>query len=888
MAEPSPDEALRRLREGYQYTGSMPVARERLRGWASAFDIDSQGIEALVQQAENRLIEIENQKITTLRPATLAGQTGQESWYAGPAEEDLHWPRVRAHLQSAKKFDNATVRSVDEQSDAIVARLGNPRDPEFDVRGMVVGHVQSGKTANLTSVIAKAVDRGYKLVIVLAGLTNSLRRQTQERLEGDLLQHNKHNWHQLTEADQEGDFRGLANSRLPALAHDCAYIAVVKKETSTLRRLLDHLRNSAPLPQKWPALLIDDECDSASPNGSGRAAGMTRINQLVRDIAQTLPRVSYVGYTATPFANVLIDPRSVNGQPPDLYPKDFIHALPRPHNYFGAESIFGRDPINLDDEPPEGLEMIRPLPAEEVELLRPSRQADRQDFQPVLPPSLKTAIRYYLMATAARAVRGQEAEHSSMLVHVVHYTVLHERINTKIKEYLTYLAQQLSGPSSELVEELRKQWSWELSKVPPEDLGRDRVTFEQVIDRLPDIIGEVTPVVENAESDERLVFDDSTPRRYIAVGGNVLSRGLTIEGLVVSYFARTSRQYDTLLQMGRWFGFRPGYEDLPRIWMPDDVKESYRELASVEEELREDIRVYGEQNVTPLQFAVRIRRISGLMVTAPSRMVAARTVDVSYSDRHLQTFKFHHRNREWLEQNLDAGRDLVSRIVEEQGEGAFAHGSGRRGRCAIDVPVTLVERFLDRYRVHADHRHMYPGFLRDYIARCRSRGGEDAEIHGWWNVGIVEPDSSSVPCHPFGPLSDVNRVIRSRLKDGPQDADIKALMSRSDLEIDCQGLQVSDTAGWADARRKRQELIGARPLLLLYLIDKESPPFRQSRYREPLGAAEEVLGLGLVFPNVGVSGNYVAVDLPEAAEEPDGEADDVPDYEGDEAGERAE
>ena len=255
-------------------------------------------------------------------------------WYDGPKVTDRHWPALESFLLTRKGWDDDTVTSINRTSTEVVSLMENPAQTSFKGRGMVVGYVQSGKTANMAAVIAKAVDAGYRFVIILTGMTNSLRAQTQDRMQGDLLERNKYEWYPHTTS--EVDFKTPASSWFAAM--DPVQFAAVKKNVSPLKALLNTIRKtSRTLRERMPVLIIDDECDQAGVNASGSQFNMTAINGYIRKILAELPKVQYVGYTATPFANVLINPETPAGGLDDLYPEDFITSLPLPDGYFGPE-----------------------------------------------------------------------------------------------------------------------------------------------------------------------------------------------------------------------------------------------------------------------------------------------------------------------------------------------------------------------------------------------------------------------------------------------------------------------------------------------------------------------------------------------------------------------
>ena len=356
-------------------------------------------------------------------------------WYSGPETGDSYWPALEQRLLASRMAE--VVPEIDQASTKVVAHLANPRIWDLSKRGMVLGYVQSGKTANFTAVMAKAADRGYGLLIVLSGIHNNLRRQTQVRIAKDLgLASGR--WVALT--NEDADFANDArHSGASQLRPDRPVVIVVKKNQSRLKGLKEWLKETPiDIRSRTPVLLLDDEADQATPNSATGRQRRTAINRLIREIWALIPTGTYVGYTATPFANIFMDPNDEE----DLYPSNFIIDLPRPDDYFGAERLFGREPLSEDDEPEPGLDMVRRIPDQEAEQLRPpSSKDDRAAFDHPLPDSLKRAAEWFLVASAIRRARGH-VDHSSMLVHTTHFAMPHFTMQRHLKEYLTELGAQ--------------------------------------------------------------------------------------------------------------------------------------------------------------------------------------------------------------------------------------------------------------------------------------------------------------------------------------------------------------------------------------------------------------------------------------------------------------
>ena len=776
MPGPQVDELVKRILQALRGTEDLDAAVEEARdgledllpGLAKSLANEMSEARQIVAQQFAKVEILHRHSVFKKRPA----------WYFGPKPSDLHWPSVREFLRKGKGWPEDTVSSIDEASNEVVSLLENPTDERFSCRGLVVGHVQSGKTANMTAVIAKALDAGYDTVIVLAGLTNKLRYQTQMRLFDDLVCRNPLNWQVLTPNELDSDFRAPAHGGF--LSHgDKAQLAVIKKNVSPMGELENAVKRTFPaVLNRLRILVIDDECDQASVNTARGELNMTAINRRIRELLSHLPAVAYVGYTATPFANVLIDPYRADGQElDDLYPRDFLSALPTPDRYFGTGSLFGAVPSDPENVGPdeEGLDMIRDIPSEDEERLQPRSRDERDAFQPVMTDSLETAILYFLACCAARRARGDGTQHMTMLVHTSAYVIAHERVATLIQDWVNTNRPRILNPASDLGQRIRDTWNAEQNRLPAHITDASPVSVDQIFEQLRTVLEVIEFPIENGASSDRIDYTGS-PRTYIVVGGSILARGLTLEGLTVSYFLRSTSQYDTLLQMGRWFGYRPNYEDLTRIWLPEELRLRFRALASVEEDVRDEIAQYRRQDLTPRDIAVRIRAIPGMAITAANKMRAARRCAVSYWGTHRQTFRFDHRDKELLRKNWTAAGELVTRadalglrIQEDDGQRLW------RG-----VPRSSIRRFFETYSVHPTHADLLPDLLLPFLAK------DDRRLDRW-NVGIVQA-ARGHPCpEPLGTVRMVRAVNRARLADSPSVADIKALMSKRDLMFDCGG-----------------------------------------------------------------------------------------------------
>ena len=504
--------------------------------------------------------------------------------------------------------------------------------------------------------------------------------------------------------------------------------------------------------------------------------------------------------------------------------------------------------------------MIRVVPANEETRLQPRSQRERDSFHPEMTASLETAILYFLACCAARHVRGDGKEHMTMLVHTSAYVVAHERVAALIQGWVDVNRVNLVDRASELARQIQQIWADEQNRLPPDITDSPSVSIDQIFEMLPTVLEAVEFPIENGSSEDRIDYTEE-PKTYVVVGGSILARGLTLEGLMVSYFLRTANQYDTLLQMGRWFGYRRHYEDLPRIWMPEELALRFRALATVEQEIRDEIDQYRIRDLSPMEIAVRIPAIPGMAITAASKMRAARPCAVSYWGTHRQTFRFDYRNLQMLRENWAAGAELVSRA---DALGLRATDAERRGRKLWrGVPLSSIQRFLQTYDVHPTHADLRAEMLLKFL-----RNG-DLRLASW-SVGVVEAGRGKQGVEPLGTAGIVRTVNRARLADTSSVVDIKALMSRRDVLFDCtEGLE--EHGGWDELKDVRSNDVGQVPLMLLYPIERTSSPKRKSHVRVDLDAAFDVLGYGVVFPgSVTEGGKLISVQIrPFSADEID-------------------
>jgi hypothetical protein len=494
--------------------------------------------------------------------------------------------------------------------------------------------------------------------------------------------------------------------------------------------------------------------------------------------------------------------------------------------------------------------MIREIPEDEVELVRPINKAAAVDFVPEMTPSLRQAVLYFWLATAARRERGTGIPHSTMLVHTTLQTGIHEDFRVPLEDLRQEVLSNLRTDDHDLYDEIEKQWIEETGRVRAADFGETAVPFAEVLRHLPSVVEESRVVVDNFRSRDRLDYESGRVVA-IAIGGNTLSRGLTLEGLVTSYFVRASSAYDTLLQMGRWFGHRAGYADLPRIWMTAELEGWFRHLAVVEAEIRKDIDRYLTEDKNPMTFAVRIRTHPKMLVTAPARAKAAVKAHAAYGGDLVESryFKTGPGAPEWLKQNADAAVRLI--------QAAQQHGRSEQ----LDVPERWlwrdvsyrdVIRFIDAYRFDERTEEAKPHLLKRYIEK---RVQNNSLVN--WDVAVIGNSSSDATRWklPDGTVVGLNRRGRINPETEPL-ADIKTLSGPRDAVLNLRVPDGLDVTKRSEVDKIRWQQRPDNGLLLIYPVDPVSHNERTKR--KPLNAPYEVvMGAAFVFPKPTTSDSEV-------------------------------
>lgn len=797
---------------------SNPITRE---------PVDFESLATIEQRFLERMQYKRSHDGAILIPVSVVSDPREhEEWY--PDWLDSHndnigsyyWKRLEDFLSTELTKKNGAenageiVRSIDEATFSILQKLANPSRQEFSYKGLVLGYVQSGKTANFTALIAKAADAGYKLIIVLAGIHNVLRRQTQVRLDRELtgvrdiigpdnyitMPGAAKGWNRLTTAHNDfstanlGLFTNYCQLETPTLA-------IVKKNVKVLDRLIEYF-SQAPLEflANMPILIIDDEADQASIDGNANDpdSDPTKTNEKIRSILRLFTRKAYVGYTATPFANVLIDMTTEHDVlQDDLYPRNFIISLPQPRGYFGTTMLFQGA---LSDS------FVTEIPDEGNILIRHESMTE----------CLSVSIDQFILGCGVRNLRGDRMKPMSMLVHVTHIVRSMTTINRIIVRYVSEITGRYndSSLSLNLKKQFRAVWddyAIDILAINTElHLENSIPDFEAIWIELSNVFDILQVLELNSFSDDSLDYTTGEEIKVIAIGGNQLSRGLTLEGLMISYYLRASKQYDTLLQMGRWFGYRKGYEDLTRVHTTAQIWDFFEHLALVEGELRSEIYRYEEEEMTPQQMAIAIRGHRNLTVTAPNKIGAARLRQVSYSGSLNQTIWFPLDQPDILRSNYNIGETFISKLLERT---SFSNVNGS-GVHLADQKISgefVLEEFLNKYNF-ADRENIGgPGLDAEKLLSYIFRRLNDTNLElNEWSIAVVG-NANATPANPtvnYGGIH-LNKIQRSR-KYTEKGFNIGVLTEPDHLTIDMLPLGL------------RENRLPNNPLLLLYLIWKDS------------------------------------------------------------------
>ena len=555
-------------------------------------------------------------------------QNRDTTWWTGETKQKIntfYWNRYKEYIKTSLPDD--VVRTIDTDTDIVMNNIENPDIQNFNRYGMVVGHVQSGKTANYAALICKAADAGYKFIVVIAGGINNLRNQTQERINEAFIGRDN-NGNQIgagkgnssldrlpislttverdfnkQDADRNSQGSNFDNTTTPI-------VLVIKKHTSTLKNVIKWLESQYKNKiDKHSMLMIDDESDYASINTKDEE-DPTAINIKLRKLLSLFNKSCYVAYTATPYANIFIDHEAGHTEVGrDLFPKDFIYSLDAPSNYFGARKIFldtnQRHLVAIDD-------YLDDIPSKHP-----------KDF-PLLsiPESLYEAMRVFVLNIAIRFLRNEENKHNSMLIHATRFTLVHQKFALHAEKFIEKLKIDIESYSklpnatqlSNLINDLKNTFD------KRNDI-ENKPEWKSILAKLAGVLETIVIREVHQKTSVPLEYKKDRVTNAIVIGGTSVSRGYTLEGLSVSYFLRNTVFYDTLMQMGRWFGYRTNYEDLCKVYMSETMIDNFARIIEATEDLIKDFKLMSEAKKTPNDFGLAVQQHpdSALQVTARNK-----------------------------------------------------------------------------------------------------------------------------------------------------------------------------------------------------------------------------------------------------------------------------
>ncbi|CDN31927.1 Endonuclease [Mucinivorans hirudinis] len=712
------------------------------------------------------------------------------------------WGRYKDYLSNNKGFAPDIISNLDALTDQILDKLYDPTQQDVIIgkKGLVVGQVQSGKTANYTGLICKAADSGFNLIIVLAGIHNNLRSQTQLRLDEGFLgfdtqferaytlnQTTKRGVglipgyenaiaSSITTSADKGDFTKRAAETLGVNFNTPQPIlVVVKKNATVLKRLhkwlLSHTTTDVDGTKKIvnkSLLVIDDEADNASINTKKENESPTAINAGIRNILSLFSRSGYIGYTATPFANIFI-PLSED----DLFPRDFIINLPAPSNYIGPDKIFGTSAL-VDDDDDNILPIVRSI--NDYNDYIPDGHKRDADKPSDIPESLKTAIKSFIITCAVRIARGQETKHNSMLVHVTRFVAWQNHVKELVDSQFQFYRRGIEQNIPSVIEEIREAYEIDtpdyisyktttqnIIESPLKDMDSDIKVHKW--DEIKELLYRASTKIEvkaiNGTSLDALKYyeNDKSGLSVIAVGGDKLSRGLTLEGLSVSYYLRASKMYDTLMQMGRWFGYRPGYVDLCRLYTSCELNEWFRHITLASEELREEFNYLAESGSTPEDYALKVRTHPGcLQITAVSKMRNVNTIRISWSGKLIETYQL----------SLDRGAIHSNKVHTDNFISSLGNPE-RKGDLKVNylwrnVNSDSICNYLSSFKVAENLK----GFDAEGIIRFIYKLNQSGELINW-SVALMNKKSNKSKLSLSNGL-EAGCFIRNRSDNSPKDS----------------------------------------------------------------------------------------------------------------------
>ncbi|MGE7593536.1 Z1 domain-containing protein [Peribacillus frigoritolerans] len=797
-------------------------------------------------------------------------------WWTRDVKKDIdtyHWSRYKKYISQTLPYE--VVKTIDDDTDVVMNNLANPHtESQFSRYGMVVGHVQSGKTGNYSALVSKAADAGYKFIVVIAGGLNNLRNQTQERLNESFI------GREGTDIVGVGNFANSDRKRTPVSLTtkitdfnksdatgakqgldldmgDRPVILVIKKNTRTLSNVIDWLKSHYQEEIKDHAmLLIDDESDYASINTKDEN-DPTSINKKIRELISLFRKSAYIAYTATPYANIFIDYKAETKElGKDLFPEDFIYALEAPTNYFGAAKIF-LDPtkkhwVKVDDH---------------LDIIPANHKKDLEIEE--LPESLEDAIRLFTLNVAIRHLRRQEDKHNSMMVHVTRFTKMHHKIYLKVSEYMEKLQQAVvvhgsldsSSNINKYIEDLKATFDKNYSAL--------EFNWKTVLAKMTEVIELIDTREVHKDKKQELIYPKEKPVHFIVVGGTSLARGYTLEGLSISYFLRTTVLYDTLMQMGRWFGYRTNFEDLCKIYMTETTFNSFTTIIEATLDLVDNLQKMSRLNLTPRDFGLAVQQHpdSGLQVTARNKL--KQTKDIYFEmklDGHLKETSWIPANESETKHNIQAIEALVVKLGQ-------TNSDKKKPEIWKGINKDIVIDFLENFKFYAPESDEFGMYSRMPVNFVKAYA---KDINTSWDIVLYKGNSQediTINGRDFGKQQERqldikgdryefrNRQVSSGnaeevtlSKDDIKDLNYRQKQKKEAKEKRKNGQIEEDKISkrleeFSRRKAAREKLI--RPLLMLHLIDAKLHHVKHNIVEDN----KKVAAFSISFPTSIESGN---------------------------------
>lgn len=801
-----------------------------------------------------------NVPISSMEADYLVNEETESHWFTDELQksnQESAFRRYKRYLRD-QNFSEAAIDSIDADCRKILGFSANPKADGFDKkRGLAVGDVQSGKTANYTALVNLACDYGYKIIVILAGLTDSLREQTQMRVDKGIIGAISETiGGQITYigvGEESRDYYAvpLTNAKLDFLkfikdshnstpeAYSKPLILVVKKNGKVLKQVQEWLKPGKNKIHSQNILIIDDEADNASVNTKRDEDDPTIINKYIRQLYNNFNIATYIGYTATPFANIFITPDS-NFKMETLFPSDFIVLLKTPSNYFGAKKIFGtRTHLHiLNEHEPYFLPAIH----------------DKHMQFTCLPDSLKDAICSFIIGCAIRTLRKQAKKHRSMLINISRFNDLHEEIRIRVSDYVDYLSNIINQDSYKDTKGfIANREAYRLYSVYHSEPFFTNASLTYSFDTIKKNLSQEVNllkvvVINNSNSKCRFKYQDYEEQgaRVIVIGGFVLSRGLTLEGLMVSYYSRNASAYDTLLQMCRWFGYRPGYEDICALYISQINIDNFEAVVDAVDDLKEQFATMALKKKKPENFGLMVKEspnslATSILVTSRNKMYNTQILEywISYGGELVDTSKISTSN-EINSQNCSVCLDFISDLYHN----GYELKPIKNRYIMVDIPKNFIADLLKKIQIHPKNTKFNIQCLVDYI--------QQSQLFPNWDVVVATGESTKK-----WKVCNYELNIPLRTSEHRDEEDFIRVAGQRNRLIDpgilnsgLSDLQMSELFTLCGGRQPRTvtdylALQTRKPLLVLYPVDlqENGQSIDENIY----------MGFALAFPNRGRS-----------------------------------